>query len=681
MPPSPHFPIPGTHPLAALLEQRQRAAAARARLEPRDAAAWLELTALAIEAGAAEAARQLAAQALRLERRQPAVHYLAGRAARLAGELEAAVAHYRHALRLAPDYTDAWISLASAERARQDFDAALEALERAYALAPGRSEIRVNQGNLLADRGDWAEAVHAFRAALELAPGHPAARLGLARSLVHQNGFAEALPLLEGLEAEGIAPYTVQQLLGRCRWLLGDPAGARAALVRAWQAALADPAARPLVGQDLIVQCEDPEAGLEVLRPLLASAPDDPFLRQCELDILIHAPRPAEAAERLLPGIERGEENPELAFSALQLALRSPDAELARRCTDYALGHCSDGRHPEIALTAGISLLRLGDWARGLPLYERRLEAGALPGMAHRVLRLGRRWRGEALTGRRLLVWQEQGLGDTLQMLRFAAVLKARGVAELQWVANPALRRLLAAQPALDAVHGHVREARPYELHCPDMSLTALLAPTLADLPAPMGYLVAPPERTAAWQARLGPTDGRLRVALTWAGNPGLDADRFRSIPPADLAPLAEVTGVQWFNVQKGEPAAAFAGDPPFPTEDLRAELGDLAETAALYTCMDLVISVDSAPVHLAAALGRPTWLLNRAMSEYRWGLGREDSPWYPSLRLFNQRRPCQWRETLERVAQALAEAVAAHRARRLVEGDAVPAAASTDRA
>ncbi|HAZ61676.1 MAG TPA: hypothetical protein DCY89_08895, partial [Gammaproteobacteria bacterium] len=660
MPPPPRFAIPASHPEAALLDQRQKAVAARAQLNPRDAAAWAELTALAIEAGDAEAAPRLAAEALRLDRRNPRVSYLAGRAARLAHDLEAAATHYRQALRQAADFTEAWISLASVERARESYDLALEALQRAHALAPDRVEIRVNLGNLMGDRADWVEASHAFEAALALAPGHPAATLGLARSLVHINAFAEALRHLEGLREASPNPGLVHYLRGRCLWLLGDAEAARDALTAAWQVALAGAATNPQPVFDLIFESEDPEAGLEPIRTRLATNPDDPFLRQCELDVLIHAMRLPEAAATLLPAIEHAEMDRERAFSALQLALRSPDPALARRCTEYALAHTQGGKHPEIAFTTGISLMRLGDYARGLPLYEQRLRDGVMPGMPSRLRRLGRRWQGEALKGQRLLVWQEQGMGDVLQMLRFATLLKARGVGQLQWLANGPLHPLLAAQPELDAVHTHIGKVQPYDLHCPDMSLAPLLMRDIEDLPAPPAYLRAPPQALAAWQARLGQGDGRLRVALCWAGNPNLDADRFRSVPPADLTPLAAVDGVQWFNVQKGQPAAAFAGEPPFPTEAVHQDLRDLGETAALFACMDLVISVDSAPVHLAAALGRPTWLLNRACSEYRWGLGREDSPWYPSLRIFNQRAICQWRETLERVALALTALVAA---------------------
>jgi tetratricopeptide (TPR) repeat protein len=658
MPPSSQFRIPPAHPHAAALAQRQRAAAARTQLNARDTAAWMELAALAIEAGDGEAAMALAAEAERLDRRNPRVNYLCGRAARTAGEIEEAIEYYRRALRLEPGLVEAWISLATCQRLEGLHELARDSLHKALQLAPERADIRLNLGNVHGDLADWPAAAKAYRVALEINPSLAGAREGLARALVQTCEFTEALQLLEALKDTGHAPYAVYQQLGRCRWLTGDPRGAREALVQAWRIALADPMLHPFIFMDLIVENEDPEAGLAVIEEALESSRDDAFLHQCRLDILVRSARMVDAFRQLKPIIESRSGDMNHAASAAHLGLYASDEQVAQSCCEYALERLEGQHRPEVSFTSGVLLLKLGDYPRGLPLFEDRLEGAVVRGLKARLDRFGRMWRGEDARGQRLLVWQEQGLGDVLQMLRFIPRLRDAGFAGQQWLVNRALVRLLETQPGIEHVTDRFMDLQAYDAHTPDMSLPFLMLNTLEDVPAPAGYLQAPAAESARWRAFLREDDTRMRVAIVWAGNPNLDADRFRSVPVADLAPLAAVKGVQWFNVQKGEPAAEFAGEPPFPCEDVRAGLRDFADTAGLFAQMDLVISVDSAPVHLAAALGRPTWLLNRSFSEWRWMIGREDSPWYPSLRLFNQREPRQWREVIERVAEALTELV-----------------------
>ena len=172
--------------------------------------------------------------------------------------------------------------------------------------------------------------------------------------------------------------------------------------------------------------------------------------------------------------------------------------------------------------------------------------------------------------------------------------------------------------------------------------------------PLPVPYLAANPDLTNAWRQRLTALPG-LKVGLVWSGNPGFAADNLRSIPAALLAPLGSVPGVRFVSLQKGATAM-----PNLPIQDFTEELTDFADTAALVRALDLVLSVDTAAIHLAGALGRPAWLLNRFDTCWRWLTAREDSIWYPSVRIFRQATPGDWSSVMEQAANALAQRTAA---------------------
>ena len=262
-----------------------------------------------------------------------------------------------------------------------------------------------------------------------------------------------------------------------------------------------------------------------------------------------------------------------------------------------------------------------------------------------------------------LLLHAEQGQGDTLQFCRYATMLGSRGRIILE--APGPLVRLLGS---LRGVEQLVRQGDPlprFDLHCSLLSVPLICQTTLGTIPAEAPYLSADPVQAAAWRERLASLPG-LKVGLVWAGGSRpeqpetLAIDRRRSMPLATMAPLGEVTGCSFVSLQKGEPAHQSAQPPPgLFVHDFTAELADFADTAALIEALDLVISVDTAVVHLAGALGKPVWLLNRFDSCWRWLLDRDDSPWYPTLRQFRQTVPGDWDRVLHRVSMELARLVA----------------------
>ncbi len=299
--------------------------------------------------------------------------------------------------------------------------------------------------------------------------------------------------------------------------------------------------------------------------------------------------------------------------------------------------------HPALRYNLAGLLLLAGRYEEGWPLYEaRQLLPGAPPPRFDMP-----QWQGEDLGQATLLLHAEQGAGDVIMACRYLTRLppETRFVVEVP----PPLRRLVAGLVGAErvVVRGDALPAAAF--HCPLASLPLAFGTRLDTIPAPGGYLQPDPAAVAAWQARLGKLSG-MRVGLVWAGNPDHADDRRRSLPAALLAPLGALQNVSFVSLQKGTETAP----PPVPLTDWSGELGDFTDTAALIAALDLVIGVDTAVIHLAGALGRPAWLLNRFDPHFLWQLGRDNSAWYSSIRQFRQRSPGDWAGVVAQVAHVL---------------------------
>jgi len=317
---------------------------------------------------------------------------------------------------------------------------------------------------------------------------------------------------------------------------------------------------------------------------------------------------------------------------------------------------------PDIAAThwnLALVLLLRGELSEGLARYEKRFSGGDNSEFvtAHETLSklsVKPRWQEENLQGKTLLLWTEQGLGDNLMMLRYLPLLKEKGAGKILMSCQPALTRIMQNIPAVDRVigNGTPLPLDDFDCHCPMMSLPYVFGTRLETIPNTVPYLHVPPAMAAKWSQRLA-TIKDMKVGLVWAGSKTQKKDFLRSIPFKDLASVLAVPGVQFISLQKGETENHGA------LLDWMAECEDFLDTAALVQQLDLVISVDTAVAHLAGALGRPVWLLNRFESEWRWMLEREDSPWYPTLRIFRQPALHDWGSVIQRVAEELKKTVA----------------------
>ncbi len=306
-----------------------------------------------------------------------------------------------------------------------------------------------------------------------------------------------------------------------------------------------------------------------------------------------------------------------------------------------------------------LALLLAGLLPEGLAQYEYRFTGGGdaeFKQSRHILAWLSDlpRWNGADLQGQTLLVWTEQGQGDSLMMMRYLPHLAARGVGRVVVLCEASLVRVMECMPGVDRVVP--KRKKPaldgIHLHCPLLSLPHIFGTQLDSIPADVPYLPLPPPLAAGWAARLGGTR-LLRVGLVWAGGPALQANRQRSLALADFEPLLGLEGVHYLSLQKGEPAQQLQAS-HHAIDDWMDDCTDFLDTATLIHNLDLVISVDTAVAHLAGALGKPVWLLNRFESEWRWMHHRSDSPWYPSLRQFRQTEAGNWAPVIASVRAAL---------------------------
>jgi tetratricopeptide (TPR) repeat protein len=296
------------------------------------------------------------------------------------------------------------------------------------------------------------------------------------------------------------------------------------------------------------------------------------------------------------------------------------------------------------------ALLRLlrGEYAPGWAKYDWRLKRSrTAPPRPELPL-----WQGEDLAGKTILLQAEQGYGDTVQFVRYAAPLKARG-ARVIVACQAGLPRLIATAEGVDEVIGWDAPAPGADVYVPLLSLPGLFGTTLDTVPASTPYLRAQPELVEGWRGRL--KSPGLNVGLVWRGNPGNSINHKKSIPLDALGPLLDVPGVNWYAIQADatdEDLEALLGHGPI--EACGPELSDWADTAALVSALDVVVSVDTGVAHLAGALGRELWVPLSHIPDWRWLLDRPDSPWYPSARLFRQPVFGDWRDVIARMCAEL---------------------------
>lgn len=535
------------------------------------------------------------------------------------GRPQEALARAGQALTVLPNHAVVHYNHGNALRALNRLDEALTAYDRAIALKPEYADAHDNRGVVLERLKRYDEALAAHDRALAQRPLSAEAHHNRGVALSALKRYDEALASFD--RALALRPDLPEALNHRGAALgnLKRPAEALATLDRAL--ALCPDYAEAIGNRGMVlVHLDRPEEALVALDRAMAALPERAAFHHSRGFALRAMGRHHEA------------------LSCKQQAVRlDPDT-------------------PEFHWNLGLTQLLLGDFANGWQNYEWRWRCEGMMGPPRQYDRP--LWLGDAdIAGRTILLHHEQGLGDTLQFCRYATQVAARGATVLLEVQKP-LQALLAG---LEGVHRVIAsgETHPhFDFHCPLASLPLAFGTHIDSIPADIPYLSPDPAKVEAWSTRLA-ADGRMRVGVAVSGSATHNNDRNRSMPLASLLPLL-AEPVQLVLLQK----EIRDGDRQVLSErpeilSFADELDDFSDTAALVAAVDVVVSVDTSVAHLAGALGKPLWLLLPYVPEWRWLLEREDSPWYPTARLFRQAQTGDWASVVTRIRAALIESVA----------------------
>ncbi len=549
-----------------------------------------------------------------MDARQAIAHSNLGTALQRLGRSQDALASYDRALRLQPDYAEALNNRGIALRSLGRVEEAVACYDRALRLRPDYAEALGNRGNALQDLNRLEDALASYTQALRFAPND-----------------------IETCNNLGIVLRSLRR-----------PEEAKAVFDRALQLMPGYLDALNNRGTALL-DLRRPEEALADYGQVLRLAPDHADALYNRGVALQHLHRLDEAlasydqALRLKPEFIDAHINRGLVlqeFNRTEEALACY-AQVLRLKPDLAEAHWNES----------LSRLVAGDFAEGWKKYEWRWQAEGFPSPRRPFQQP--LWLGlEPLRGRTILLHAEQGLGDTIQFCRYAQRVAALGATVLLEV-QPPLKTLLAGLAGVSQIFAYGEPLPAFDCHCPLLSLPLAFGTRLDSIPQESCYLRGEPGRIAAWGHRLG---GKTlpRIGLAWSGSAENMTDHKRSIPLGQFGKLL-TPQAQFVSLQKElreadraelerHPEIAHYGD----------ELFDFAETAALAANLDGVVSVDTAVAHLAAALGKPVWLLLPFSPDWRWLLGRDDSPWYPTARLFRQDTPGDWDGVIARLAHKL---------------------------
>jgi Tetratricopeptide repeat len=391
------------------------------------------------------------------------------------------------------------------------------------------------------------------------------------------------------------------------------------------------------------------EAAVACMKRAAAAAPDSAET-WCNLSFALRmARRFAEARDAVHRALTLAPDRPETVESYGILLHHMGDGAAAMREMNRAVERAPD--NPKTRWNRAIVALANGDFRTGFADHEARREIADL---APRRFPMPS-WSGERISGRTVLVHAEQGFGDTLQFARYLPLLVDKG-ARVVFAVQPELLRLFQNTPGLAGVVPIDGKLPLTDFHVPLLTLPLRFGTTIDDVPATVPYVTAPTGLHATL-ARAPQT--RLAVGITWAGHPTHKYDRDRSIAVEEFLALSDVPGAALYGFQTGARAQDLqSSGAGVLIRDCSSALGDFADTAAALTEIDLVVTVDTALAHLAGAMGRRVFVLLPFAADWRWLRRREDSPWYPTLRLFRQETPGDWRGVMRRVRDAVAERV-----------------------
>jgi tetratricopeptide (TPR) repeat protein/glycosyltransferase involved in cell wall biosynthesis len=581
-------------------------------LKPNYAEAHQSLGAVLQKQGKPEAAIGYYQQAIALKSNYAEAYNSLGNALQQQGKHEDAIAYHQHAIALKPDFAEAHQNLANALQQLKRSQEAETHYRRALDLRPLYPEAYNNLGNALQEQGNYDGAIAHYQKALELRPNFPEALSNIGTAYKDQKKLDEAIVYFQ--QALELRPdyAEVHNNLGNAYQEQGRTEDA----IACYRAALALKPDYPEIHSNLgnlLQQQGDFNTAFAHFEQAIALQPD-------------------------YAG----------AYNNWGIALRNHgQVEAALATYEQAIALNPD--FVEARWNIALTQLLLGDIEQGFAGYEWRFQWSKFQEQNPPRQFSQPRWDGSAIAGKTILIYTEQGMGDTIQFIRYVSLLAAQGARAIV-ECQPPLVELLSTVPGIAQTLPYGAALPNFDVYAPLLSLPYLLGTTLETIPAQMPYIQVPPS-----EATLPPTPRARKIGIVWSGNPQNPYNRTRTVPLELLLPLATLPDIQLYSLQKDvQPAEAELLQSHPEVIDLRSHLTDFRATAALINQLDLVISVDTAVTHLAGALAKPVWLLLPFSPDWRWLLDRSDSPWYSTLRIFRQPTYGDWDSPIAQIEAAL---------------------------
>jgi tetratricopeptide (TPR) repeat protein len=566
-----------------------------------------------------------------------------------AGRLAEAEQAYRQALAINPRSADAMNLLGAVAGQVGRLDAALDLMRRASALEPNRAEFHANMGMVLSAQKQTVPAAQSFIRALQIDPNKGDYYFRLGGLHMELGNFDQALACYEMTACIDNGGPLAHNSMGIAHRYKGN---LDAAIAWYGQAIALKPdyfeAANNLA--ESFYQKGEFQRAIDSCRYAIKFKPDYPEALNNLGNALRRIGRPREAVEAyqkaidINPNLAQTQDNMGNAFQAMGEFARAE--ALYRRAAELAPGYASPRWN--------LSLIRLrqGEYESGWELYDWRLK---MPGMSLRPDLPGIPWEGSELDGKRILLVAEQGLGDTIQFIRYAAMVAQRG-GRVTLACPKELHALLRHAEGVSNVVAGDGPLPAADFHCALLSLPKIFRTNRDAIPAKKSYLSADPALKEKWSQRMQAGPDALRIGLAWAGNSNHRENHLRSFDLWTLAPLVGARdNAKFYSLQVAESAfQAIAPPKGMDLTDLGKEIADFSDTAAIIANLDLVITADTAVAHLAGALGKPVWVLLPFIADWRWLTDRSDSPWYPTMKLFRQTNAGDWEAPLRKIAEAL---------------------------
>ena len=598
---------------------------------PDNPVALHSLGVIAHQKGNHDAAVELISKAIANNPQIPQFHNTLGLIFEVLGKYEEAFAAYQQAVSVKPDYAEAYHNMAVALQSQSQYAAAVEKCEQAVSIKPDYAEAYNTMGFSLEKQEQYTEAVENYKKAIQFKSDFVEAYNHLGVVLNAQNRSAEAI--LNYKQALRLDP-NYAEVYNNLGIALKDQEQFAEAIANFEQAIRLEPdfaEAYYNLANSLRDEAQS-NGAIENYRQAVQLKPDFAEAYNHLGSVLNAKGKYAKVIEN-----DKAIENYR---RALQI---KPD--------------CAEAHW-----NLSIALLRIGRFTEGWKEYEWRLNP-SLKVTVYPHSYETPRWDGSCFKGKRLIVHCEQGLGDTLHFVRYLPMVKARGGTVILEVRKP-LYRLLQSFPGIDELVEASFDNKPaikFDYHVSLMDLPKIFETTLETIPAEVPYIHACPTKSEYWRKKL--TGADFKVGVVWAGSPTHGNDRYRSCTLKHFAPLTEVDGVRLYGLQKGE-AAAQAEElaDEMAITNIGTEFEDFTDTAAAIENLDMVISVDTSVLHLAGAMGKPAWALLPFSPDWRWMLDRQDSPWYPTMKLFRQKKWGQWEPVVQDVAKELRTTAANHK-------------------